>query len=78
MPSTSKTGTVIYLTIYHRSLYQRRVRLFKHEQYHIRTAELYHPFDGKLYIREACHKHFYENEIPSRVVCNQMALDTIT
>ena len=61
--------------IYHRSLYQSRVRFFKHEKYHILTSELYHSvksFDEKLNICETCHKHFYKNETPCQVVCNRI------
>ena len=66
--------------ICHRSLYQRCVRLCKHEKYDILTPELYHPvksFDEKLYICETCHKHLDKNEIPCQAVCNKMAVNLI-
>ena len=52
------------------ALYQRSVKLFKHEKYHLPTAELGHPmklFEEKLYICETYYKHVYENEIPCQV-----------
>ena len=64
----------------HRRLYQHIDKLFKHEKYHILTAELYHPvksFDEKLYICETCHKHLCKAEIPCQAVCSKMALDPI-
>ena len=71
-----KQGPYYICTVCHQSLYQRGVRLFKQEKYHILTEELCHPvksFDTKLYICEACHKH----EIPCQEVCNKMALSPI-
>ena len=47
-------------TIYHRSLYQRIVKLFKHEKHHILIADLYHTVksvDEKLHICETCNNH---------------------
>ena len=47
--------SIIFYTICRRSLYQRSVRLFKHEKYHILTAQMYHPlksFNTKLDICE--------------------------
>ena len=67
-------------TIYHRSLYQRSARSFKHEKYQILTSEMYHPvrsFDEKPYICETCHKHLYKNKIPCQGVCNKKPLDPI-
>ena len=75
-----KQGPYYICTICHRSLYQRSVRLCKHEKYNILTPELYHPvksFDEKLYICEICHKHLNKNAIPCQVVCNEMAVDPI-
>ena len=72
-----KQGPYCICTICHRSLYQRSVRLFKQEKYHILTKELCHPvksFDAELYICETCHKHLNKNEIPCQAVCNKMAL----
>ena len=77
-PSASKAGTYYICTICHQS--QHSVKLFKHEKYHILTAELYHPvksFDEKLYICETCHKHLCKKEIPCQEVCNKMMLDAI-
>ena len=71
-----KQGPYYICLIYHRILYQRRIRLFAYEKYHILTTELYHPiksFHEKLYICEACHKHLYETEIPYQATCNKMA-----
>ena len=51
-------------TASHLSLYQPRVRLFKHEKYDNITAELHHlvkSFDEKLYICETWHKYLYKN-----------------
>ena len=70
----------ICINAVHRSLYQRSVRLFKYEKYHILTADLHHPvksFDEKFYICQTCHKHHYKNDIPCQAVCNKMALDPI-
>ena len=75
-----KQGPYYICTVYHRSLYQRSVRLFKQEKYHILTEELRHPvksFDTKLYTCETCHKHLIKNEIPCQAVCNKMALSLI-
>ena len=47
-------------------MYQRSVRIYKHEKYQILTTELYHPvksFDKKLYICETF-----------QIVCKKMAL----
>ena len=30
-----------------------------------------------MHICEACHKHFYKNEIPCQAVFNKMALDQV-
>ena len=70
----------ICINAVHRSLYQRSVRLFKYEKYHILTADLHHPvksFDEKFYICQTCHEHLYKNDIPCQAVCNKMALDPI-
>ena len=75
-----KQRPYIICTVCHRSLYQRIVRLFKQEKYHILTEELCHPvksFDTKLYIYETCHKPLIKNEIPCQPVCNKMALSPI-
>ena len=59
-PEQVKQGSYYIFTICHRSLYQRSVKLFKHEKYYILTAELYHPkksFDEKLYICETLLSH---------------------
>ena len=61
-------------TICHGGLYQRSVRLCKHEKYNILTPS----FDKKLYICETCHKHLNKNEIPCQVVSNKMAGDPIS
>ena len=67
-------------TICHRSLYQRSVRLCKHEKYNILMPELYHPvksLDEKLYICETYHKHLNKNEIHCQAVCDKMTVDPI-
>ena len=75
-----KQGPYYICTVCHRSLYQRSVRLFKPEKYHVLTADLYHPvksYDEKFNICETCHKHLHKNEIPCQTVCNKMALDVM-
>ena len=75
-----KQGPYYICTIWHRSRYQRSVRLFKPEKYHVLTTDLYHPvksYDEKFYICETCHKHLHKNEIPCQAVSNKMALDPI-
>ena len=75
-----RQGPYSICAIYHRSLYQRSVRLCKHEKYNILTQKLYHPvksFDEKLHICETCHKHLNKNEIPCQAVCNKMAVDPV-
>ena len=41
-----KQGPYYIFTICHRNLYQRSVRLCKHEKYNIVTPELYHPVNS--------------------------------
>ena len=70
-----KQGPYYICTTCHRNLYQRSVRLCKHEKYNILTPELYHPvksFDENLYICETCRKHLDKNEIPCQAVCNKL------
>ena len=75
-----KQGPYYICTICHRSLYQRSVRLCKHEKYNILMPELYHPvksLDEKLYICETYHKHLNKNEIHCQAVCDKMTVDPI-
>ena len=75
-----KQGPYYICTICHRSLYQCRVKFFKHEKYQTLTPDLYHlvkSFDEKLNICETCQKHLYKSETPCQAVCNKMALDSI-
>ena len=71
------------LTILHKmrsKSYQRSVRLFKNEKYHIPTAEVHHhikSFDETFYICQTFHKYLNKNEIPFQAVCNKVALDPI-
>ena len=61
-----KQGPYCICTVCHQSLYQRSVRSFKSENYHILTAESYQSvksFDEKFYISGTCHKHLNKNEI---------------
>ena len=70
----------IICTMFSWTLYQRSVRLFKHQKHHIVTAELYHlvkSFNEKFCICGTCHKHLNKNEIPFQAVCNKMALNSI-
>ena len=76
----AKQGPYYICTICHRSLYQRSVRLCKHEKYNILMPELYHTvksFDEKLYICETYHKHLNKNEIHCQAVCDKMTVDPI-
>ena len=73
-------GPYYICTIFHQSLYQRYVKLGKHEKYHVFISELYHPvrpFDEKLYICETCQKYLCEHETLCQSVCNKMVLDPI-
>ena len=66
--------------MFHRCLYKRSIRLFKHEKCHILTAELFclvKSFDEKTYICDTCHKHLSRNEMPRQAVFNKMSLDPI-
>ena len=59
-----KQGPYYICTVYHRSFYQRSVRLFEQEKHHILTEELCHlmkSFDTKLYICETYHKRLIKN-----------------
>ena len=62
------------------TIWLRSARLLNHEQYHILTAELYHPvksFNEKFYICETCHKHLNKDGFPIQAVCNKKPPDPI-
>ena len=75
-----KQGPYYICAICHQSVYQRSVRVFKPEKYHIVTADLYHPvklFDEKFCICET-YKHLHKNKLPCQAVCNNMTEDPKT
>ena len=73
-----RQGPYFICTACHRCLYNRSVRLFEHEKYHILNAELHSPvrsFNEKTCICDTCHKHPPRNEMSCQAVFIKLGLD---